>query len=486
MDSDLGMIMKNRLVATGALLAACAAVAQGQTSTPAKPASTLVNGWLREGSPAFEAWDIGGQFRLRYESFSGANAAFPTRDFQRTGVDNDNNFLLLREKIHVGYTPVPWVTAYVEARDSSAAWDEAPTNPGTDVFDLHQAYLRLGDPKQFPVTLKVGRQELIYGDERLIGASDWGNVPRSFDAAKLRYEKDGNWVDLFTGRVVLADNHNFNVVDDYDWFSGFYGSCKDIVPDANTEVYVLSRNSGAGTAAAGTRGTAVAIPQNSAAGTPRDIYSIGTRVQSHPGKWKGWDYTLEFVQQLGSINVAGKRLDQDARAVAATVGYTFNQVSIKPRVSVGFDYSSGDDNPNDGTSHTLDNLFPTNHKHYGMMDYIGWRNIQSPRVGLSAKPAKGLSVSADYLLFRLDDDRDLFYPQGGGGRSALGYGRNSGFSKFIGSELDLDATYVATQWLSFRGGYGHFFAAGYLEDSKAKLGGSADADWVYIQTTFTF
>ena len=45
-----------------------------------------------------------------------------------------------------------------------------------------------GDPKAFPLTLKVGRQILSYGDERLIGAFDWNNFGRTFDAVKLPWE----------------------------------------------------------------------------------------------------------------------------------------------------------------------------------------------------------------------------------------------------------------------------------------------------------
>jgi len=41
---------------------------------------------------------------------------------------------------------------------------------------LYQAYLRLGDPEKFPLSLKVGRQERIYGDQRYIGNSDWSNA----------------------------------------------------------------------------------------------------------------------------------------------------------------------------------------------------------------------------------------------------------------------------------------------------------------------
>ena len=52
---------------------------------------------------------------------------------------------------------------------------------------IRQGYIEIGNAKEFPLTLKVGRQILSYGDERLIGAFDWNNIGRTFDAAKLRW-----------------------------------------------------------------------------------------------------------------------------------------------------------------------------------------------------------------------------------------------------------------------------------------------------------
>jgi len=46
----------------------------------------------------------------------------------------------------------------------------------------------IGNHKEFPVSLKVGRQELSYGEERLVGAFAWNNIGRVFDAVKVRWQ----------------------------------------------------------------------------------------------------------------------------------------------------------------------------------------------------------------------------------------------------------------------------------------------------------
>ncbi len=435
-----------------------------------KAADGLVNEWLRRESPAFTAWDLGGQIRGRVEVFDDAhNFEFPNRDFQRTGADNDNSYFLLREMVHVGYRAANWLSAYAEARDSSSFGDDHSRRPSDDAFDLNQAYVRVGNPEVFPVSLKLGRQAMAYGDERLIGAADWSNVTRSFDAALLRFENPQVTVDGFVAQVVRPVDGAFNESDDHDLFSGIYASTPTLVPWQETQLYVLARNASPG-----------------ASVSPRDIYTVGLRIRSLPGKLGGWDYLLEAVEQMGSVNVGGLRRDQDARAASIGFGHTWKEAPGGPRLGLEYCYSSGDSNPNDGVSETLDNLFPTNHKFYGNMDFEGWRNLHSPRVVLGFRPAAAVSVVLDYQLYWLADTRDLFYPPAGAGRIGNGYGYNPGFSSFAGSELNLNVTYDPTRWLGFRAGYGHFFTGGYVEESKAALGGATDADWLYFQTTVNF
>jgi hypothetical protein len=454
------------------------AAAKTPAKTPSSKVSTgVLNEWLRAQDEAFKSWDIGGQFRARFEVKDKAGS-FPNRDFIKSTQDNDNSYLLLREKVHLGYTGCNWFNFYVEGRDSTTHGDDRNPNRESDQFDLHQAYVVLGNAKEFPVTLKVGRQEMTYGDERVIGVGDWGNLGRSFDAAKLRFENDSLWVDAFSGRVVMPDQFNLNGVNDYDWFSGVYASTKKLVPWQETQVYFLSRNANvqAGVADPGWLTT----PPGA-----RDIYTLGMRVKSLPGKLKGWDYTGEMVYQMGSINSLGKRLDQQAVALSLGGGYTLEETVGKPRLGLEYNYSSGDSDPTDGKSQTLDTLFPTAHKVYGYMDLIGWRNLHNPRFSVGIKPAKPVQVTLDYHAFWLADDRDFFYPESGAGRAANGYGRNSGLSKYVGSEVNLDVTYTVKSWLGFRTGFGHFFRGSYIEDS-VRANGSQDADWVYLQTTLSF
>ena len=483
--------------AAGTLVFAAAA-AQAQTvpgpaataPAPARPSAGLANDWLREQSEAFSVIDLGGQFRPRFEHKEHfAIAGTPgSMDFRADGVPTGNSYGLFRTKLHLGYTPADWMTVFAEGRDSFSVNDRREPEPETDRIDLHQGYLALGNAKAFPVTAKLGRQELNYGDERLVGAFDWNNLGRVFDAAKLRFQNDSVWVDAFVGRLVVPVDGEFNVANDYDFFSGVYASTRALCPKQEAQVYFLARNVGAGSTAA------VDDPLIGLA-TPRDIYTVGVRLKSLPGELNGWDYALEAAGQFGrfSESASGPDLDQEAFAATAGGGYTIKACPMSPRVALEYNFSSGDSDPTDGTHGTFENLFPTNHKFYGYMDFFSWQNLHNPRLTLSAKPAKGLTLSLDCQVFWLADTADYFYGASGAPRrgatpgSGAGYDRNPGYDNHVGSELDFVATYAPRPWLSAQAGYGHFFVGEYVRQSLSAPGyGASDADWVYAQLLFNF
>lgn len=473
--------MKSKLTST--LIAGCAlaTVASAQTAKPAAPSAGLLNDYLRQQSSSLTNWDFGGQIRARYEAKSGFAVPGVAGAVDFSKATPDNSYWLMREKFHIGWKPNSWINLYAEARDSHTWKDKRRPEPEEDAFDLHQAFIAVGNGKEFPVTAKVGRQELSYGDERLIGAFDWNNIGRVFDAAKLRFENDMFWVDAFSGRVVLADDDNFNVANDYDWFSGVYASTKTLIPKQETQLYFLARNTGAKSPAATT-----GSPQAGGPGA-RDIYTLGLRVKSLPGQFHGWDYDAELAGQLGRFVESGKSLDHEAFAAHIAGGYTFENADWKPRLGLEYNFASGDSNPTDGKHGTFENLFPTNHKFYGFMDFVSWQNIHNVRISASAKPVKGLTLTADYHLFWLADMADYFYGVSGASRSAGGYTRNTaGRDSYAGSELDLIATYAIKPYATAQVGYGHFFRGDYVKQSLATTTGSKDADWFYAQLVFNF
>jgi Alginate export len=489
--------MKQNLTASGLVLAMSAAVYGGDYSptSAVRPSAGFFNDWLRQDDPYMAAWDIGAAVRLRYEirdKFAIAGQA-GSMDFRDHGADVDNAYFLQRIKPHIGYTS-KWFSAFVEGRSSGSTGDDRHPNPESDgPIDLHQAYVTLGNHKEFPISLKVGRQELLYGDERVLGAYNWNNIGRVFDAAKVRWQNSWFAADFFTGRVIIPDDNNFNMPNDYDWFSGVYASTK-LIPKQTTEFYFLSRNT-----ANGSTNVNGSVPPLLNGPPARDIYTMGLRLKSAPGEFGPWDYAGEFMGQFGHFNdpalaPARQSLEHRAFAIFAGGGYTWTRQAYAPRIGLEYNFASGDSDPRDGKHETFENLFPTNHKFYGYMDFVSLQNIHNVRLTSSFKPLPRLVLEGNYHAFWLADTHDSFYTVAGARRGGInptvggtGYGLNANYHSYVGSEVDLVATYAMSPHATLEAGYGHFFAGDYVKQSLSSSAfGAVDANWVYLQTQFNF
>ncbi|MFO1497218.1 MAG: alginate export family protein [Verrucomicrobiota bacterium] len=482
--------------------------AQYAPPPPPAPFPGFLNEALRKNDPYMNQWDFGGSARLRYEVREGfaIPGSVGSLDFRDHGADVNNEYWLERIRYRVGYTS-KWWGALVEGRSSWAQSDErfaygnAPAVPGTrayrgdgpesDAVDLHQAYMILGNHKEFPLSLKIGRQELSYGEERLIGAFGWNNIGRVFDAAKLRWQNPWFNADFFASRVVIPEDGRFNVNNDYDWFSGVYATSSR-VPKHLVDFYLLARNASSEAIAAEPRPE---FPQPSA----RDIYTVGFRFKSKPGELGPWDYLLDAAYQFGDfqdrrLGATSPRLDHEAYMVVAQGGYTFAQTWASPRLGLEYAFGSGDSNPTDGRHETFENLFPTNHKFYGYMDFASLQNLHNVRGIFQLKPHPRVSVALEGHGFWLADAHDNFYNVGGLPRGGVtptpagnGYGINPNYGHFLGTELDLIVGYAVTRFAQLEAGYGHFFVGDYIARSlSAPTHGASDANYVYLQASLNF
>jgi hypothetical protein len=112
------------------------------------------------------------------------------------------------------------------------------------------------------------------------------------------------------------------------------------------------------------------------------------------------------------------------------------------------------------------------------------------------KPLPRLTLTGDYHAFLLADTHDNFYTVAGARRGGLGnppggagtgYGINSSYGSYVGSEVDVTATFVLEPHSVLQVGYGHFFVGDYVRQSlSAPTVGSTDANWFYAQLNFNF
>lgn len=419
-------------------------------------------------------------------------------------VATDDLWLLSRFRLGAMVKPESWIKFYVQGQDAREFESLRKNVPfvagseGDDPFDLRQGYIEIGDPANFPLIARIGRQEFIYGDERLIGAFDWNNFGRTFDAAKVRYEQSKLWIDGFVSHVVTIrefgpdENREwtFNNGNWKDTFAGIYGSTT-LVPNQTTDLYFLYRNKKENlpvyTDTLGNRALAYDIKQ--------EIYTLGARLKSLPGRLNGFDYELEGAYQFGRDNgrigtdypnTAGESLEHSAFALEARGGYTFEDLGWKPRLGVEYSLASGDTDPNDDKDESFLNLFPTNHKFYGYMDFFAWKNIHNPVLSLKFVPDPKVTVQIDGHGFWLYSNEDAWYRANGVAQVRPVNAAARDADPFVGTELDLTVGYAPVKWLKFQAGYSHFFAGQYLTDTAAGPAGNDDADFGYLQATIAF
>lgn len=499
--------MQIRLLPLLLLGAALSARAQYVPPSPPGPVPGALDAWLQAADPALKGWDFGVNERARAEDKVGAGTthAGSNFDFDFTPPSStSNSYWISRLMPRAGYTG-DWLALAVEGRSSYSVHDDrfnaAAAGHGLSDNDgplqLQQAYVALGNLKQFPLLLKVGRQELTYGDQRLVGSAFWLNIPHAFDAVKVRYQNPFMGIEVFAANLVYARNGGADRSNSQDTLSGIYADFPGLSKTSVAEAYVFARNVARGIVT--DNWSEVPAPFRFTA--PQDIYTPGVHFKSRPGALGPWDYGIELMDQFGNrtavfagstvaAGLAAPRLAQSAWAYVLQAGYTWKDDPLKPRLAFIASGASGDGNSADAKSSTFQNLLPSNHGLYGIMDLSGLQNLRDYRLSLSTKPSPATSLALEAHQQYLWTTHDFWYnaasvprnTPGAAPGSGRGFGLNPSYSPDLGQEVDAIAGWAPAKGLLLEAGAGHFFRGQYIQESLAAVG-SKDANYGYLQVT---
>lgn len=400
------------------------------------------------------AWrlDIGGETRLRAEKR--LNPVFGLDE--QHGIQQNYRHMLFAN-IHHGKLFrlfVQGIHAHVETQDE-------PFEPTQENhFDVHQLFADfrfLGE--DVPLTLRVGRQEMYYGHDRLIGAFEWVSTRRRFDAVKLFYHT-GTWdIDLFAARpVTVARTSIDDWNDDYNFY-GLYNTFR-LVPNHGVDLYLLHVD----------RSDQVTNPNGHTGG--RSVSTAGTRFWGQTGPW---DYEAEAAGQWGQWASD----DVQATFLEVDLGYKFDHPWY-PRLGTGFGWASGDDDPFDRFVGTWDQLFTYDHVCISFQDLIGRQNTTRYYVMLEAWPHYKVKTSIFYHLYWLNQETDFYYNAGGSPvlRDPFGHAGNE-----LGSALEMMVEWQLTPHTSLMAVYSHFWDGSYFH---SVVEDDDDPDFFFIQYQIRF
>lgn len=386
---------------------------------------------------------IDAEVRPRFEYRHGFKTLFP---------DNEDPaaFVSQRTRLNAGYT-MDKLNFYLSMQDVRV-WGDVPQLNTADKngFSVHQAWGEiLFNPN---ISLKLGRQEIIYDDHRIFGNVGWAQQARSHDAALIKYTKESFKFDLgfafnqddeaITGTTLTTPNTYKSI--QYAWlhkdWENFSGS------------FLFLNN--------GLQYTDTTNPDND---ETRYSQTAGTHLKYKKEKI---DLISNLYYQFGSdVN----NNDLSAYLLGLEANY---KISEQWKATLGGELQSGNDNgaPANGNNDAFTPFYGTNHKFNGLMDYfyVGNHIGNAGLIDVYAKtnvkfnPKSSLNIAAHNFMTAADLPGDT--------------------SKQLGTEIDLVYSYDYQENINIKAGYSHLFASDGMEILKNNFDGNTN-NWGWIMVT---
>ncbi|MFA5062476.1 MAG: alginate export family protein [Candidatus Omnitrophota bacterium] len=323
------------------------------------------------------------------------------------------------------------------------------SNSSTDI-DLDLAYVTLKEFLYSPLSLTLGRQEIRFGNQLIIGnsnnyTSDALNgfpadlsVRNAFDAIRATLNYDPLVIDAVYAKI---SNSNTNADDDADLFG--VNASYDVSKKLNVQGYIWDKRSKA----------------EEANNSKKDnVYTLGALITAKPitdlklSLEGAWQFGMDRV--LSSNNTSDKR---KAYALQAMADYTFSKVKFTPSIGAGYTYLSG---PKGGKYSGWDPMYYN--QVLGNIAYaiLPFSNMQAIGVRGSVKPADDVTLTGSVTNFSLV-------------KEVSGY--NSLYNneliptttkKNLGNEFDLTATYDYTEDVQLGLTWGYFACGNAIADSR--------------------
>jgi hypothetical protein len=403
--------------------------------------------------------DVGGELRLRYHNEKNM------RGLGLTG--RDDNFWLTRYRMFANYRMNKHIRLYGEYLYADSGGEDFASRPiEENRGDILNLFVDAKLSRR--TTVRIGRQELLYGNQRLVSPLDWANTRRTFEGVKAMYDGCVWDVDAFwthpVDRIAATENKIDKANEDIDFF-GVYAT-RDDLSVGTLDAYYL--------------------------GLVNDVldynyHTLGSRVAGKSSR--GTLYEFEGGVQFGENSPSYG--DHFAGFFTGGLGRQLNVClgghSWKPTVWLWYDWASGgDDVPAARGDDGFDHAFPLAHKYLGLMDLFGRRNINDVNAQLITPIGKKMKLMLWYHYFFLDQKTTPYNVTMSPFNPA-----NPAGDRELGHELDIVLNVDINPRHNFLFGYSYFAAGDYYDTTVGipnadPARGNGDAQFIYTQYQMRF
>ncbi|WP_138430992.1 porin [Fodinibius saliphilus] len=325
-------------------------------------------------------------------------------------------------------------------------WGEVAQLQDNANVNIHEvwAQLKITDA----MDLKLGRQELIYDDHRLLGSVNWTQQARSHDALVVKIDNNNFKLDLGAAYNQEAQNiigntysiNNYKVLS-YLWLHKKMDAFKVSVIGVSDGFQVTDATN--------------------------FRYTYGTHLAY---KKDAVNVTGSLYLQSGDDNI---RNDISSWMYALKAGYNFGSFGL----TAGYDYLSGggidDSNPQRNAFNTL---YATNHKFYGNMDYFlnvpgdtQFGGLQDIYVKATYTAYEKTSLSLTYHNFALAEKVAAI----------------ATLDKGLGSEFDFNLTHTFSEDIALKMGYSLLSSKDSMKLLKGVPAAESTQHWGWIMLSVT-
>lgn len=192
-----------------------------------------------------------------------------------------------------------------------------------------------------------------------------------------------------------------------------------------------------------------------------------------------FDFLAWGALQTGSWGA----LTQRAGAFVGEAGWQA-PVRVKPWVSLGYSYGSGDGNNGDTRHGTFFQDLPTP-RQYARFPFYNMMNNEDLYATFNVKPVSKLTLRSEVHTLRLASSKDLWYSGGGAFQpNTFGFtGRPSNTNRGLANVWDLSTDYQFTRSFAATLYYGHAWGKGVVSSIYPK---DQNGQLIFLETNFHF